>query len=353
MCTTYPSVQEAKRIIMNLHMEADLDCLVGLFCFLLAYTLSPFDPRISYKFLQAGERYKGEVLPGDLVVHIDTGRIFNPATFDFDHHMLDLRSTVSYLPSAARGIYDHFILNLQKFTWLAGLIQMTDEKDSGNKNRVRLTQEVLDTKERMTQELRDLNSFYRSDLRVVCARDNLELINTLFVDAPIELVPDRERILAGLVNLLSWHSRKVSRLSGEMNDFINRGRWVTSRNRLHFILLDERVLQRKKLRNAFRTQRHYRENVDVYVFPDMTEGRSGDIGITCVIEERIDGMEELAERLRAISADTTESDRGVYLHEGRFTLYIKAFTGISQDVAETVALECLAPRRAEMLEATA
>lgn len=349
----YPAPNEANRIIINMHRSPDLDCVVGLFCFLLACMISPFDKRILYNFLPAGERYKGEILPGDLVVHIDTGRIFNPATYDFDHHQLDHRSTVSYLPSAARGIFNHFRIELACYPWLELLIQMTDEKDSPKRNRAPMPERVLEAKNRMNEELRELNAEFNTDMRVVCARDNLEIISLLFIDAPSDMVDDRNRILTGLVNLLSWHSRKQSRVSGDMNAFIDRGRRVINRHRLQFILLDEPVVSRKKLRNTLRSQGHYRNNVDVYVFPDMSEGREGDVGITCVLEERIEGMEALAEELRVLSKNRAEQDNGVFLHHEKFCIYIKASAEISQDEAEHLALRCLRPRGAEALAATA
>jgi len=199
------TVQNARRILLILHERPDWDCIVASFLWLLANMVSLLDSRVQIKFVPPGQRFSEPIHDDDMVVHLDTGRLFNPDTNDFDHHLI---GASTQLHSAAQAVWNNFGVLLE-FKWLSTLLQLTNEIDSGHRCSVRNPQ-LMEEKLDLNDKLRTANMMFLSDWRIIDLRDNLQVLVNFFAQIPRTRVSDNVKVYAGIALLFGWHHWKLT-----------------------------------------------------------------------------------------------------------------------------------------------
>lgn len=80
----------ARKVILVSHVSSDADSASGVYLCREAILRDAGSVKmeISYAFVNPGRLYAGAVDDLTIVMHIDTGGIFDPLTFHFDHHVI-------------------------------------------------------------------------------------------------------------------------------------------------------------------------------------------------------------------------------------------------------------------------
>ena len=189
-----------KQYLLVTHQSPDFDAISAAFTWLLANGKKVSDTDISFDFVLPGKRYTKKHEKNKIVVHFDTGNIYNPLTQDFDHHQDRNR-----WPSAARTVFEAYP-HLHEDTLLREMIEFTDKVDSGSQTSNE-DQEERDFRRNLNAKLRDFN--YKRPQQIVIIseqsgpRETIDLISNM--EAEIGDIDDNDKMLTGIIALDRWY----------------------------------------------------------------------------------------------------------------------------------------------------
>ena len=181
------------------HQSPDFDAISAIFTWLFANGKKASDADISFGFVWPGKRWTKRD-PNTIVVHFDTGNIYNQKTHDFDHHQDRDR-----WPSAARAVFESFP-HLHEDALLREMIEFTDKVDSGSQ----LNDEDKadkDLRKALNDQLREINRGRPQHVLLICEqsgpRETIDLIANM--EAEIGDIDDHDKMLTGLIALDRWY----------------------------------------------------------------------------------------------------------------------------------------------------
>jgi hypothetical protein len=193
-------IEVEKRYLLVTHQSPDFDAISAVFTWLLAKGKKVSDSDISFGFVWPGKRWT-KLCENTIVVHFDTGNIYNPKTNDFDHHQDRDR-----WPSAARTVFEAYP-HLHEDALLREMIEFTDKVDSGSQISTE-DQAEKDFRRALNSNLREFN-FKRPQQIVIIneqsgPRETIDLIANM--EAEIGDIDDNDKMLTGIIALERWYN---------------------------------------------------------------------------------------------------------------------------------------------------
>jgi hypothetical protein len=299
-------------ILFVTHRGLDWDARVGVFLWLIVYGFTQLYRKgfsLCFDFVPAGCRVSPQALlkfQPDIVVHLDTGRVHNKATHDYDHHPPD-QNTVPDFDCTPDVLWVDYPEELTKYPWLEDLRYVTRLVDTGRFIYTR-TQEDYELQKVLNQDLVEANV---TELKLV---DSLEPLRNMVNLSYNMLCPDYDMMMTGLINLFAWH--ESLRPKTERTELANQA-VVQTNNSVTFGTLPPTDIFCDDMRNHLRCNRQqYPWDVFFYCKPDDPK-----IGITCLTDKAKPYMDKLFVALREkypyFSVPTE-----LFLHARRFVIYI-------------------------------
>ena len=193
-------IEVERRYLLVTHQSPDFDALSAVFTWLIANGKKVSDPDVSFGFVWPGKRWT-KLCENTIVVHFDTGNIYNPRTNDFDHHQDRDR-----WPSAARTVFEAYP-HLHEDALLREMIEFTDKVDSGSQLNTE-DQAEKDFRRTLNANLREFN-FKRPQQIVLISeqsgpRETIDLIANM--EAEIGDIDDNDKMLTGIIALDRWYN---------------------------------------------------------------------------------------------------------------------------------------------------
>ncbi len=305
------SMEKKTTLLLVVHRRPDWDALVGVFLWLVIHKITQLHEEnlaVFFDFVPAGTRVSKEALTRfrpDLVVHLDTGRVHDKNSQDFDHHP-ENETVPPEFDSTAALLASDYTDELAEYPWLDDLIYASNLIDTGNQ---------LVPRKASTNELRrELNESLRvsgePELRVVDSLEQFRFMVNLFSNM---IGPDYENLRAGLKLLFAWHESNRPKI--ERLELVENAR-VEVRNGVTVGILPETTISCDKIRNYLRVNRQYAW--DVFLYCNAQEPR---ISITCLKKWVYQYMDRiflaLKEKYPYLNVPTE-----LFLHTNRFMISI-------------------------------
>ena len=299
------------------HLDPDVDSTFSTFCWLEDWGIRIDDPRIHYKFVKAGRRYTGPTEEGSLVLHFDTGLLYD-GLYNFDHHQDETIPSATYLvvrssPKLSRD-------------WAIGYICNTANKvDTSGKLCDKPSEECYTMKDKMNQELRIWNRTTPGYSRLRVAHidngpeDVVRLLSTMETCYG-EMSPEA-KLKTGMYMLKAWYNQRVTIPSKAKALLKSDETKVGFSNGLTYYVVAETNMVPTTLRAQAR--RLDRGNpVDVLIVR-YVDGDDISFGVNLTEPENVDGMKELLAKICELDPDIDPKNQDqIFLHSSTFVLYL-------------------------------
>lgn len=343
-------IPENAEFVFVLPTDSDVKNEIAVFLWQQANDVEIGVQKIGYVFVNPGERFSGKVPAGAKVVHIGTGKIFNPQTDDYDPNALDNGQRKTWYSAAVMIFHKN-----QK-------IFMTDPQiKEATLNLVRMTRnEPVDLpewkkgwdsaeKKEIDARIADLNAQKGFKLMLVENAGGPYYLADLFerLETEQDRLENRERLEIVLYSLNGWYNIQV--VKPILKKLVERAERIY-RNGLDFIIIPETFLSSSTVRHYLRNKANmkYHGYIDVCIasYKDPARG----FGVTRLFDDgKVIGMEEVFNALCKTDPSLSQQN-GIYLTSPHFALYLTRKTVINDfDLFRVTALRTL--RSAEAVAA--
>lgn len=331
------NIPENAEFIFVLPTDSDIKNEIAMFLWQQANDVEIGVQKIGYVFVNPGERFSGKVPAGAKVVHIGTGKIYNPETDDYDPNTLNNGQRKTWYSAGVMVFHKYqkiFLADPQIKESTLNLVRMT--KDSNDQPEQKNGWDSAEKKE-IEAKIAELNAAKGFKLMLIENAGGPYYLADLFdrLETEQDQIENRERLEIVLYSLNGWYNIQV--VKPILKKLVDRAEMV-KRNGLQFIIIPETFLPSSTVRHYLRSD--YRGYADVCIasYKDPARG----FGVTRLFEDgKVANMDELFKALCEMDSSLSQRN-GIYMTVRDFAIYLTRKTVINDfEVFRVTALRTL------------